>query len=361
MTTLSVRFQLERGAFGLDVAFESAMPGVVALIGASGCGKTTTLDAIAGLVPPRRGRIALGERVLFDAGSVDVPTERRRIGYVFQDSRLFPHRSVRGNLLYGARRAPARERRFSIEEVTRLLGIGGLLARRPHALSGGERKRVAIGRALLAQPQLLLLDEPLASLDPARRAELLPYLERLRDELRIPIVYVSHQLEEVQRLASHVVLLTHGRVAAQGDPVSVARNPALRELLGPSAAGVVLAGEVRALAGGVARVALGRGELSLALDGVRPGETVPLHVSARDVLLAAEEPRGLAQPNVLRGEITAIVEETPAVCLVEIDVGGARLLARASAERLGALGLCVGSSAWAVVNDASRWGAEPSA
>lgn len=358
---LSVRIQLARGALALDVAFEATTPGVVALIGASGCGKTTTLDAIAGLLEPRAGRIALGEHVWFEAGATSVPAERRRIGYVFQDARLFPHRSVRGNLLYGERRAPAGPRELALGGVVELLGLAGLLARRPHELSGGERKRVAIGRALLSQPRLLLLDEPLASLDPARRAELLPYLERLRDELRIPIAYVSHQLDEVQRLASHVVLLADGRVAAQGDALAVARHPALRTLLGPSAAGVVLAGEVRSVEAGLARVRIGAGELALPLASVASGERVLLRVRAQDVLVAAEEPRALAQPNVLRGTVTAVSDEAAGLQLVELDVGGARLLARAAAERVAALGLGVGKSAWVVVNHASRWGADPSA
>ncbi|HEY8123508.1 MAG TPA: molybdenum ABC transporter ATP-binding protein [Myxococcota bacterium] len=358
---LSVRLQTTRGAFSLDVAFEVQTPAVVALIGASGSGKTTTLDALAGLLAPAAGRIAVGDSVLFDAGAIDVPAERRRIGYVFQDSRLFPHRSVRGNLLYGERRAPPGARDFALDGVAQLLGLGALLGRRPHQLSGGERKRVAIGRALLSQPRLLLLDEPLASLDPARREELLPYLERLRDGLRIPIVYVSHQLDEVYRLATQVVLLANGRVAAQGDLGAVSRHPALRELLGPEAACVVVAGEVRGAHGGLARVRVGDGELALYLGEAQPRERVLLLVRARDVILSAEEPRGLAQPNVLVGAITALAAETESARLAEVDAGGVRLLARVSAERADALRLTVGSRVWLIVNDASRYAGGPSA
>ena len=182
--------------------------------------------------------------MLFDAGRSDVAPERRAIGYVFQDARLFPHRNVLGNLRYGERRARERAATASLDEVVELLGLAALLERRPHQLSSGERQRVAIGRALLSRPRLLLLDEPLASIDRARRQEVLPYLEQLRDRFRLPIVYVTHQFEEVLRLATHVVLIGEGRVLAQGDVSSVSRDPTLHALLGPDAAGAVVEGEV---------------------------------------------------------------------------------------------------------------------
>jgi molybdate transport system ATP-binding protein len=200
-----------QGDFTLDVAFESDAH-VVALFGPSGSGKTTLLHVMAGLIRPQDARVSIGGRVLTDTGAgIAVPAHRRRVGYVFQDGRLFPHLTVRQNLLYGRWFTPKRERYGSLDEIVSLLGLAPLLKRDPRTLSGGEKQRVAIGRALLASPRLLLMDEPLASLDAARKAETLPYIERLRDELRIPIVYVSHSAEEVERLAQEVVRLEDGR------------------------------------------------------------------------------------------------------------------------------------------------------
>jgi molybdate transport system ATP-binding protein len=288
---LSIDLKLRRGAFALDVAFDAPTPGVVALFGASGSGKTTLIDLCAGLLRPAAGRIELDGEVLFDAGRIDVAPERRAIGYVFQDARLFPHRSVAGNLRYGERRARSRAATASFAEIAELLGLGALLDRRPHQLSGGERQRVAIGRALLSRPRLLLLDEPLASIDRARRQEVLPYLERLRDRFRIPIVYVSHQFDEVLRLATHVVLIDGGRVAAQGGVSEVSRDPALRTLLGADGAGAVVEGEVVSVdAAGVASVRIGAGQIALPAESARAGWRVRVHVRASEVVLATEPP-----------------------------------------------------------------------
>jgi molybdate transport system ATP-binding protein len=214
---LSVDIALDQGGFSLDVRFEREA-GLIALAGPSGAGKTTVVNAIAGLVKPRRGRIALDTTVLFDsAKGIDVPVHQRRLGYVFQEGRLFPHLSVQGNLDYGLALTPRTERRLDPAAVVELLGIGNLLHRRPANLSGGERQRVAIGRALLVSPRLLLMDEPLASLDRARKGQIIPYIERLRDDLAIPIVYVSHADDEVRRLATSIVTLEDGRVVAALD------------------------------------------------------------------------------------------------------------------------------------------------
>lgn len=200
----SVDVTLARGAFQRDVHIRSDER-VLALVGESGAGKTSLLYAIAGLLRPQRGRIAVAGRVLFDDGlRIDVPPHRRHIGFVFQDARLFPHLTVRANLLYGQRFARGRTMRFLLDDVVALLGIEALLARRTHGLSGGEAQRVAIGRALLSQPELLLLDEPLASLDQARREELIPYLQRVRDESALPMIYVSHVPDEVRRMTAAV-------------------------------------------------------------------------------------------------------------------------------------------------------------
>src|SRR6267142_7029143 len=236
--TLTVDIERHLGAFRLKAAFEAG-DGVTALFGRSGAGKTSVVNAIAGILRPERGRIAIeGEPVFDSERGIDVPTPRRRIGYVFQEGRLFPHLNVQQNLRYAglfSGGTPPSE----FAHVVELLGLTDLLERRSGNLSGGEKQRVAIGRALLSRPRLLLLDEPLASLDAHRKSEVMPYLEQLRDRFRIPIVYVSHQFEEVLQLATHMVLISDGRVAAQGDVANVSRDPALRALLGRDAAGAV--------------------------------------------------------------------------------------------------------------------------
>jgi molybdate transport system ATP-binding protein len=213
---LKVEVEKELGAFEINAAFEGDS-GITALFGPSGAGKTSIVGMIAGLIRPDRGRIAIGGDVLFDrAQNIDVPPHRRAIGYVFQDGRLFPHLSVARNLDYGRWMSAKVRDEAQFQRVTELLDIGHLLKRRPGALSGGERQRVALGRALLMQPRLMLLDEPLASLDAARKREILPYFQRLRDEAKVPMVYVSHDAGEVKALASRVVLLDEGRVKAAG-------------------------------------------------------------------------------------------------------------------------------------------------
>jgi molybdate transport system ATP-binding protein len=327
---LDVRVQLRRGSFALDAAFQAPTPGVIGLFGRSGCGKTTLLHAIAGLLEPRDGRIALDGDVYFAVRETNVAAERRRIGCVFQDARLFPHRSVSGNLRYGLRRAPSDSRRIGFDDVVELLGLRGLLQRRPHQLSGGERHRVAIGRALLSQPRLLMLDEPLASQDLARRSELLPYLERLCSGLRMPILYVSHQFDEVVRLATHVVVLEDGRVAAQGDVASASRSPALRSIVGAEGIGSVLDGvaEAREPDTGLTRVRVGTQSLRVALGDVPPGSRVRIHLLARDVLLASAPPAAPVAGDVLEGAVTALESDGAQSLLVAVDVGGATLLAR---------------------------------
>ncbi|MGH6960430.1 MAG: molybdenum ABC transporter ATP-binding protein, partial [Dongiaceae bacterium] len=229
------------GDFRLDVRMSAPTHGIVALFGKSGSGKTSLVNMLAGLMRPTRGRIALNGAVLFDsAAGIDLPPERRRLGYVFQEGRLFPHLDVRRNLLYGWHRAPAGERAVGLERIVELLGIGHLLHRRPTQLSGGEKQRVAIGRALLANPRLLLMDEPLASLDGPRKAEVLPFIERLRDELRLPVVYVSHDMAEIVRLADSVAVMSEGRVAAVGPIEDIMGRLDLRPLTGRYEAGAVL-------------------------------------------------------------------------------------------------------------------------
>lgn len=235
--SLSVRLRHAYPGFQLDITF-AAPPGLTALFGPSGAGKTTLVNAVAGLLKPDAGRIALGERVFLDTDQgLNLPPHRRRLGCIFQEGRLFPHLTVKRNLLYGRWFAGGREDATDLAQVVDMLGLGALLGRRPGTLSGGEKQRVAIGRALLARPAMLLADEPLASLDAPRKAEILPYFERLRDETSLPILYVSHSAPEVARLATTVVALEEGRLLAEGPPGQVLGDPALAHLgLGPASA-----------------------------------------------------------------------------------------------------------------------------
>jgi len=350
---LSVSVRKRRDGFRLDAAFESDGSGVVALFGRSGCGKTTLVDILAGLLAPDSGIVRLDETVLVDtARGICLPPERRRIGYVFQDARLFPHLNVAANLRYGQRRAGGGP--IGFDEVVALLGLEALLARRPHALSGGERQRVAIGRALLAQPRLLLLDEPLASLDAARRDEVLPYLERLRDVFAIPMIYVSHQFDEVLRIATQVVLLDGGRVLASGDLATVSLDPALRSIVGAEAIGAVVDGEVagRDEATGLALVRLGSGTLRMATD-CAPGSRLRLRLPARDLILAIEEPKGLSVRNALRATVLEIVGDDPHADLVHLDIGGPRVVARITRAATRELGLRPGVAVWVLVKSVS--------
>ncbi|MDO5657642.1 MAG: molybdenum ABC transporter ATP-binding protein, partial [Paracoccus sp. (in: a-proteobacteria)] len=237
--SLSVRIRHRFRGFDLDAQFD-APPGVTVLFGRSGSGKTSIVNAVAGLLAPDQGRIAIGDSVMFDsAARINLAPHRRRIGYIFQEGRLFPHLSVRQNLRYGAWFAPRRVRGPGFDDVVELLGIGDLLERRPAHLSGGEKQRVAIGRALLAAPRLILADEPLAALDEARKAEILPYFERLRDELSVPILYVSHSPSEVARIATSVAAIEAGRVLRMGSAAEVLGDPAARPL-GVRAVGAVV-------------------------------------------------------------------------------------------------------------------------
>jgi molybdate transport system ATP-binding protein len=355
---LRVDVTASRGAFRLQAAAAAPLPGVVAAFGRSGAGKSTLVDALAGLVPAT-GTIHVGDATWLDsARGVCVPPERRRVGYVFQDARLFPHLDVLGNLRYGLKRARGVEPYVEFDELVALLGLETLLARAPHALSGGERQRVALGRALLSQPQLLLLDEPLSALDAARRDEVLPYLERLRDRWSVPMVYVSHRYDEVLRLATHVWLIDGGGIVASGTPAETSLDPRLGAVLGPELRGAVVETRVGTVdpATGLVTLELGGARLRLALPGAREGAYARLHVPARDVVVAVEAPRGLSIRNEVRGRLEALADEGPDAVFATVATDGARLLARVTRAAVSELGLAPGREVWALVKAASLRG-----
>jgi molybdate transport system ATP-binding protein len=356
---LQVSVVRKRPGFSLEATFAAPTPGVMALFGRSGSGKTTLVNIISGLWAPDAGDIRLDEDVLTDTrASIAVAVERRRIGYVFQDARLFPHLNVTGNLRYGQKRVRGAPQVIGFDEVVTLLGLTQLLQRRPRELSGGERQRVALGRALLSQPRLLLLDEPLASIDLARREEVLPYLEALRERLAIPMVYVSHQFDEVLRLATHVVLLEAGRVLAQGPVNTVSLRPELQSIVGPDLVGAVLEGVVTRLEpdNGSADLAVGRGTLQVSLRDVPVGSRVRLQLLARDVILATQPVHGLSVRNALASTVTAISNDDYGAVLVSLDVGGQTVLARITQNALQALNLRPGDAVWALVKAVSTRG-----
>jgi molybdate transport system ATP-binding protein len=343
--------------FALDVRFATE-GGLTALFGRSGAGKTSVVNMVAGLVRPERGRIVVDGVTLVDTErGVFVPAHRRRIGYVFQEARLFPHLTVRGNLLFGRWFTPRDERYGKLDAVVDLLGIGHLLDRRPGRLSGGERQRVAIGRALLASPRLLLMDEPLASLDGPRKEEILPYIERLRDEVRVPIVYVSHAVSEVARLATTLVLMSDGRVEATGSIAELFARLDLYPLTGRFEAGAVLEMHVAAHepADRLTLLCGPAGDLRVPmLDDRRhvPGATVRIRIRARDVILAVAPPQGLSALNVLKGSVAEIAPGEPGSAQVDVRLalgGGESLIARITHRSVRTLGVAPGREVYAVI------------
>ncbi|OJF96539.1 molybdenum ABC transporter ATP-binding protein [Pararhizobium antarcticum] len=338
--TLEVQTTHRLGGFSLDAAFSSDR-GVTALFGKSGSGKTTLINIIAGLLSPDSGRIVLDGDIIMDSGNRSfTPPHQRRFGSVFQEARLFPHLSVRHNLTYGRWFAPANQTGQDFDRIVDLLGIEALLERAPTNLSGGEKQRIAIGRALLSSPRLLLMDEPLAALDEARKAEILPYLERLRDETDIPIVYVSHSVAEVTRLANRVVALEDGRVSASGDAATVLSLSALTSMIGRREAGCVIEANIEPDAGDDPRLTVIRaGETLFRVPKVSlpAGHAIRLHIAARDVLLAISAPQGLSALNIFEGRILEIGAEAQGAIDVRVDCGGNTIVSRVtahSAERL---------------------------
>ncbi|MFT3963884.1 molybdenum ABC transporter ATP-binding protein [Propionivibrio sp.] len=348
--SIRARFALTWPGFALDVDLDLPGQGITALFGHSGSGKTTCLRAIAGLERAARGRLEVnGEIWQDDAQRVFLPTHRRPLGYVFQDAALFPHLSVRDNLGYGRRRVAAAERRVSPDAAIELLGIGALLDRLPEKLSGGEKSRVAVARALLTSPRLLLMDEPLAALDHQRKQEILPYLEKLHDELEIPILYVSHAPDEVARLADHLVVLQGGRALAAGPLGETLARLDLPIQLGEDAGAVIDAAIAeRDAAWHLVRVDFPGGSLWVRDNGQPIGHRVRVRVLARDVSLAHSKGEDSSILNALPAKVVAVADDThPAMALVRLDVGRSPLIARLTKRSVAALGVREGMDIWA--------------
>ncbi len=351
---LHARFQLSHPGFDLQVKLDLAGSGVTALFGASGSGKTSCLRVIAGLTRSDadfNAYIAVnGEVWQDDAQGLFVPVHQRAIGYVFQDANLFTHLSVEQNLAFGLKRVAPQQRRIALEQVVALLGIGHLLKRQSGTLSGGERQRVAIARALATSPRLLLLDEPLAALDAQRKAEILPYLENLHSELDLPILYVSHALDEVARLADQMVLLEAGRVSAVGAAHELMTRLDLPLAHGDGAGALIhasISGHEAAyhltladFPGGRLRVAQQKREI---------GQTLRLRVLARDVSLTLAPQVGTSILNILPARVVALADDSPGQVMVALDAGGTPLLARITKKSVDALALAPGRAVYAQV------------
>jgi molybdate transport system ATP-binding protein len=357
---IEARFLVEHKGFTFDLDLALPGRGVTAIFGHSGSGKTTLLRCLAGLARPRVGRLVVNGEVWLDTErNIFLPTHKRPLGYVFQEASLFPHLSVKKNLRFGLERVQAAQRRVDLLQAAELLGIGHLLERMPAGLSGGERQRVGIARALLTSPRLLLLDEPLASLDQKRKLEILPYLERLHDELDIPVLYVSHAPEEVARLADHLVLLEGGRALASG-PIADTLARLDLPLAVADDASVVFEGIVDGYdsAYGLLTLALpgARAKLAVVHAPVAEGKTIRVTVKARDVSLitGTHEHAHSSVLNVLPATVVGIANDAnPSQAVVRLDVDGSPLLARVTRYSMDRLAIVEGMRLWAQVKAVS--------
>ncbi|CUH39245.1 Sulfate/thiosulfate import ATP-binding protein CysA [Jannaschia seosinensis] len=335
--------------FTLDARFE-APPGLTALFGRSGSGKTTIVNAVAGLLRPDAGRIVSEDRVLLNTDrGIRLPPHRRRLGYIFQEGRLFPHLTVRQNLHYGAWFASRRTPREDAGKVVELLGIGHLLDRRSGGLSGGEKQRVAIGRALLSAPRLILADEPLAALDEARKSEILPYFERLRDEVAVPILYVSHSASEVARLATTVVAMEAGRIIRRGSAAEVLSDPAILPAGAREAGSVLTATVVAHHADGLTELDAGGVRLFLPRVEQPVGRKLRVRIAAHDVILSRLQPEGLSALNILPGVVEDVRQGQGPGVLVALATPAGRLLVRITRRSAAQLEIGVGQRAYGVV------------
>ena len=351
---LDVDVKRRLGDLSIEARFSSDR-GLTALFGRSGAGKTSIVNMVSGLLRPDEGHIEVDGHVLFDsARGVDLPPWKRRVGYVFQEGRLFPHLTVRSNLLYGWRFVPAGERYLTLDQIVALLDLGALLRRRPRSLSGGEKQRVAVGRALLSNPRALLMDEPLASLDVLMKREILPYLERL-DDMGIPILYVSHSLDEVSRLARNLVLLAAGRVTRSGATDEILSQLELWSPEDETERGTMLATRVSRhdAEAGLTHLDFRGGELRVPLVDIPEGVAVRVWIRARDVGVATEPPRGLSLRNVLKGTLVEIGGDDGPVTELRLRIGDATLGALVTRQAVRELALAPGQEIYALIKSAN--------
>lgn len=362
---LEIALRHRFSGFTLDTQF-SVPPGVTALFGHSGSGKTTVVNAVAGLLRPEFGHIKLEGSVLLDTErGIALAPHLRRIGYVFQDARLFPHMSVAKNLVYGQRfaRNPAPDG-VTLERIVQILGLEALMDRKPGTLSGGEKQRVAIGRAMLSHPRLLLMDEPLAALDERRKGEILTYLERLQNEISLPILYVSHSVAEVARLATSLVVLDAGQVRVAGPLEKVMADPATGTAFGLREAGAVLSARlVGHDADGLSRLETRAGPLWLPQLAAPVGASLKLRILAHDVMIATQRPSGVSALNILPARVAHLREGEGPGALVQLALGAGEgestapdaplLLARVTRRSVTALGLLPGKQVYAVLKAVS--------
>lgn len=348
---LRLQVSLTRQAFSLAMDVTLPAQGITALFGASGSGKTTCLRIVAGLEPQATGHVSVGGSVWQDsAKALFLPVHQRALGYVFQEASLFEHLRVQDNLQFGFKRTPLQERKHRWDHLLELLGIAHLLQQWPHELSGGERQRVAIARALATSPKLLLMDEPLAALDATRKSDILPYLAKLPVELGIPVLYVSHSIDEVARLADHLVLLDAGRVTASGPT-----DELLTQLDGPLAhgdtAGAVLTVQVSGHDVGdhLTMTRFTGGQLIIPMQKAAIGQALRIRVQARDVSLTLSEQSGTSILNRLQATVLALSPDSPGQTMVALDVGGVTLLARVTLRSARLLDLVPGKSVFAQI------------
>ncbi len=347
---MKLRIKHQFPDFTLDLDLDAGN-GITALFGRSGAGKSTIINAVAGLLRPDEGHLEIDGEVLMDTGrNIHTPPHKRRFGTVFQDARLFPHLTVAQNLDFGTRYAP-KGSKIPRDDVIELLGLNAMLTRAPNTLSGGEKQRVALGRALLSAPRMLLMDEPLASLDATRKHEILPYLEHLRDgPLKLPILYVSHAIEEITRLADTLVLLRDGNIAAQGPLRDVMSDPAAVPLIGVREAGSVIEATVLSHdSDGLTTLKLRAGRVILPTVNAPVGAQLRLRIKAQDVMVARTRPTGISALNILAANVTGIHEGAGPGVALSLDIGGETLLARITRRALEDLNLHIGSTCFAVL------------
>jgi molybdate transport system ATP-binding protein len=357
MIEIDLDVHIAFGDFDLDVTHRMPLDGITALFGPSGCGKSTLLRIMSGLERVARGRIQFGDEVWQDASrAVFVPPHQRGVGYVFQDTRLFPHLTIEGNLRYAEKRSRTAGRGIHFEDVVTALDLATLLSRRPQSLSGGERQRVAIGRTLLTRPRLLLMDEPLAALDLKRKAEILPYIERLPQAFHVPVIYVTHSIDEVTRLANRMLVLSSGRVVTYGPVAESLERLDLQAVTGRFEAGVVLTARVTKHDDKFRLTHLDHHgqDIIMPMADLAIGDDVRLRIRARDVALATQRPSGISVRNILAGTIAEIVEESDtAFAETLVDIGQAKIRARVTRSAVAELGLAPGKPIFALVKSIS--------